>query len=185
MVIFFVFLVVLIAVVLWLIGAYNWLVQLKLRVTNGWAQIDVQLKRRHDLIPNLVETARGYMKFERETLENVTKARTQATQATAIKEKEGAENMLTSTLRSLFAVAEKYPELKASQNMLALQGELASTENGIASARQFYNDEVKGYNTTVKSFPTNIVASAFNFSPADFFELKDLAEREPPKVSFP
>jgi len=184
MVAVFILLIVVIAAVLWLIGAYNGLVQLKLRVTNGWAQIDVQLKRRHDLIPNLVETAKGYMKFEKETLESVIKARTQATQATSVKDKEGAENLLTGALRSLFAVSEKYPELKANQNMLALQEELTSTENKIAFARQYYNDEVTRYNTTVKMFPTNTVASAFGFTAAEFFELKDLAEKEPPKVSF-
>jgi len=184
MVAVFIMLIAVIAVVLWLIGAYNGLVQLKLRVTNGWAQIDVQLKRRHDLIPNLVETAKGYMKFEKETLENVIKARTQATQATSVKDKEGAENLLTGALRSLFAVSEKYPELKANQNMLALQEELTSTENKIAFARQYYNDEVTRYNTTAKMFPTNTVASMFGFTPAEFFELKDLAEKEPPKVNF-
>ena len=124
------------------------------------------------------------MKFERETLENVTKARTQATQATTVKDKEGAENMLTGTLRSLFAVVEKYPDLKANQNMLALQEELASTENKIALARQYYNDEVTRYNTAVKTFPANTAAPALGFTPEEFFELKDLAEREPPKVSF-
>jgi len=184
MVLLYVVLIVLIAAVLWLIGAYNGLVQSKLRVTNGWSQIDVQLKRRHDLIPNLVETAKGYMKFETETLEDVIKARTQATQATSVRDREGAENLLTGALRSLFAVAEKYPDLKASQNMLALQEELTSTENKIAFARQYYNDEVTRYNTTVKSFPTNTVASAFGFVPAEFFELKDLSEKEPPKVNF-
>jgi len=184
MVILFIFLVIIIVSALWLIGAYNGLVQLKLRVTNAWAQIDVQLKRRHDLIPNLVETAKGYMQFERQTLEVVTKARTQATQATAIKDKEGAENMLTSALRSLFAVVERYPELKANQNIMALQEELASTENKIAFARQYYNDEVARYNTAVKSFPTNAVAPVFGFTTEEFFELKDLTEKEPPKVSF-
>lgn len=168
----------------WSIGAYNGFVQLKMRVKNGWAQIDVQLKRRHDLIPNLVETAKGYMQFEKETLEKVIKARTQATQATTVKDKEGAENLLTGALRSLFAVVEKYPDLKANQNMLQLQEEITSTENKIAFARQYYNDEVARYNTSVKSFPMNIVASAFNFTAEDFFELKDLAEREPPKVNF-
>jgi LemA protein len=184
MIVVYALLIVVIVAVLWLIGAYNGLVQLKIRVTNGWAQIDVQLKRRHDLIPNLVETAKGYMKFERETLENVIKARTQATQATAVKDKEGAENMLTSAIRSLFAVSERYPDLKANQNMIALQEELASTENKIAFARQYYNDEVTRYNTAVKTFPTNTVASTFGFSTAEFFELKDLAEKEPPKVNF-
>ncbi|MFA6355846.1 MAG: LemA family protein [Candidatus Omnitrophota bacterium] len=177
-------LIVAVVALFWLVIIFNGLVRLKVRVANGWSQIDVQLKRRHDLIPNLVETARGYMKFERDTLENVTKARTQATQATTVKDKEGAENMLTGALRSLFAVAEKYPELKAGQNMIALQGELASTENQIASARQFYNDEVTRYNTAVKTFPANTVAPAFGFAAAEFFELKDLAQKEPPKVNF-
>ena len=184
MFIIFAILVIVVVAALWLIGVYNGLVQLRMRVKNGWAQIDVQLKRRHDLIPNLVETAKGYMKFERETLENVIKARTQATQATTVKDKEGAENMLTGALRSLFAVSEKYPDLKANQNMLALQEELASTENKIAFARQYYNDEVTRYNTTVNTFPANTVAPVLGFAPEEFFELKDLAEREPPKVSF-
>jgi len=184
MLILFILLVIVIVAALWLIGVYNGLVQLRLRVRNGWAQIDVQLKRRHDLIPNLVETAKGYMKFERETIENVIKARTQATQATTVKDKEGAENFLTGALRSLFAVVEKYPELKANQNMMALQEELTSTENKIAFARQYYNDEVTRYNTTVKSFPTNAVAPVFGFTPEEFFELKDLSEKEAPKVSF-
>lgn len=177
-------LAVAIVVVLWLVGAYNMFVQLRLRVKNGWAQIDVQLKRRHDLIPNLVEVAKGYMKFERDTLENVIKARTQAMQATVIKDKQEAENFLTSTLRSLFAVVERYPDLKANQNMLKLHEELTSTENKIAFARQYYNDEVTRYNTSVNSFPTNVVASIFNFKGEEFFELKDLAEKEPPKISF-
>ena len=163
---------------------YNGLVSKRNTIENAWAQIDVQLKRRHDLIPNLVETAKGYMKFERETLENVIKARTQATQATTVKDKEGAENILTGALRSLFAVVEKYPDLKANQNMLALQEELTSTENKIAFARQYYNDEVTTYNTAVKSFPANTVAPMLGFAPEEFFELKDLAEREPPKVNF-
>ena len=184
MVVMYVLLIIVVAAVLWLIGAYNGLVQLKIRVTNGWAQIDVQLKRRHDLIPNLIETAKGYMKFERETLENVTKARTQATTATTVKDREGAENILTGALRSLFMVVEKYPELKANQNMLALQEELTSTENKIAFARQYYNDEVTTYNTMVKTFPANTVAPMLGFTPEEFFELKDLAEKEPPKVSF-
>ncbi len=180
----FIFLVLLVVGIAgWLAITYNGLVQLKFRVKNGWAQIDVQLKRRHDLIPNLVEAVRGYMKFERETLESVTKARTQAIQATTVKDKEGAENLLTSALRSLFAVAEKYPELKANQNVLQLQEELTSTENKIAFARQYYNDEVARYNTSVNTVPTNIVAGLFGFNPQEFFELKDLSEKEPPKLN--
>ncbi len=180
--------IVLIAVpvlfLLWFAVLYNLLIQLRFRVRNAWAQIDVQLKRRHDLIPNLVEVARGYMQYEKETLENVIKARTQATQAIAIKEKEQAENFLTSTLRSLFAVAERYPDLKANQNMLKLQEELTSTENKISFARQYYNDEATRYNTTINSIPTNLIASLFNFRPEELFELKDIAQKEPPKVSF-
>lgn len=173
-----------ILVILWFVFAYNSLIQLKLRVKNAWSQIDVQLKRRHDLIPNLIEVARGYMQYEKETLENVIKARTQATQATAVKDRQNAENFLTSTLRSLFAVAERYPDLKANQNMLKLQEELTSTENRISFARQYYNDEVTRYNTSIHSLPTNIVASMFNFKDEELFELQDLTQKEPPKVSF-
>jgi len=172
------------AVIIWLILAYNGLIQLKFRVKNAWAQIDVQLKRRHDLIPNLIEVAKGYMKYEKETLENVIKARTQATQATVIKDKQDAENFLTSALRSLFAVVERYPDLKANQNMLKLQEELTSTENKISFARQYYNDEVTSYNTSLNSFPTNTIASLFSFKGEQFFELQDLTEKEVPKVSF-
>ena len=184
MAVLFVLVVIVLVAGFWFMGVYNGLVQIKMRVKNAWAQIDVQLKRRHDLIPNLVETAKGYMKFERETLENVIKARTQATTATTVKDREGAENILTGALRSLFMVVEKYPELKANQNMLALQEELTSTENKIAFARQYYNDEVTTYNTMVKTFPANTVAPMLGFTPEEFFELKDLAEKEPPKVSF-
>ena len=163
---------------------YNTLIQLRFRVKNAWSQIDVQLKRRHDLIPNLVEVAKGYMKFEKETLENVIKARTQATQATEIKDKQEAENFLTQTLRSLFAVVERYPDLKANQNMLKLQEELTTTENKISFARQFYNDETTQYNTAIHTFPTNAIAPMFHFLDEQLFELSDLAEKEPPKVSF-
>ena len=163
---------------------YNTLIQFKFRVKNAWSQIDVQLKRRHDLIPNLVEVAKGYMKYEKETLEKVIQARTQATQASAIKDKQEAENFLTSTLRSLFAVVERYPDLKANQNMLKLQEELTSTENKISFARQYYNDETTGYNTAIHTFPTNFIARMFNFQKEELFELSDLAQREPPKVSF-
>lgn len=163
---------------------YNMLIQLKFRVRNAWSQIDVQLKRRHDLIPNLVEVARGYMQYEKETLEKVIQARTQATQATAVKDKQEAENFLTQALRSLFAVVERYPDLKANQNMLKLQEELTSTENKISFARQYYNDETTGYNTAIHSFPTNLIAQIFNFKEEELFELTDLAQKEPPRVSF-
>lgn len=171
-------------ILFWFIATYNLLIQLRLRVKNAWAQIDVQLKRRHDLIPNLVDVAKGYMQYEKETLENVIKARTQATQATAVKDRQEAENFLTSTLRSLFAVVERYPDLKANQNMLKLQEELTSTENKISFARQYYNDEVTRYNTTIHSVPANIIASRYNFTDEQLFELQDLAQKEPPKVSF-
>jgi len=171
-------------VVLWAIATYNRLIQLKLRVKNAWSQIDVQLKRRHDLIPNLVEVAKGYMKFEQETLEKVVRARTQATQATSVKDKEGAENLLSSALRSLFAVVERYPDLKANQNMLKLQEELTSTENKISFARQFYNDETTRYNTTIRLFPANTIASMLHFTDEDLFQLEDIAERQAPKVGF-
>ncbi|MCX8038483.1 MAG: LemA family protein [Candidatus Sumerlaeia bacterium] len=171
-------------IIFFIIAIYNGLVQLRQEVKNAWAQIDVQLKRRYDLIPNLVETCKGYIKHERETLEAVTRARQQAIDAKGIAEKAGAENMLTQTLRSLFAVAEAYPDLKANQNMLALQEELASTENKIGFARQFYNDSVMRYNTRIQTVPANIIARMFNFTPEEFFELTEAAQREAPKVTF-
>jgi len=168
-------------IVIWM---YNSLILARNRIQNAWAQIDVQLKRRHDLIPNLVEVAKGYMKHERELLESVTKARQQAISASSVQEKAAAENMLTSTLRSLFAVAEAYPELKANQNLLALQEELTSTENKISFARQHYNDMVMDYNAKLQKIPTNIIADLFKFKEAPFFELEEPAEREPIKVKF-
>ena len=178
--------VIIILVVLFFVfmGLYNSLVRLRKRCDNGWAQIDVQLKRRYDLIPNLVETAKGYLKHEREVLENVTKARQQAIDASGVKDQARAENMLTSTLRSLFAVAENYPDLKANQNMLALHEELTSTENKISFARQHYNDCVMAYNTSTETVPSNLVASMFGFKPREFFELEDVGQKEAPKVSF-
>lgn len=177
-------LIVLAVVVFGLIGIYNTLVTLRKRCDNGWAQIDVQLKRRYDLIPNLVETAKGYLKHEREVLENVTKARQQAINASGVKEQAQAENFLTQTLRSLFAVVENYPDLKANQNMLAVQEELVSTENKISFARQHYNDTVMTYNTRTEMFPSNMVAGMFGFSQREFFELEDEGQREAPKVNF-
>ncbi len=169
---------------LWVLGIYNGFVLGRNSVDNAWAQIDVQLKRRHDLIPNLVETAKGYIQHERGTLEDVTKARTQATQATSVTDKQAAENFLTSALRSLFAVAENYPDLKANQNMLKLQEELASTENGIAVTRQAYNDEVLRYNTSIQQFPNKLIASAFSFNKKDLFQIQDDSHRETPEVKF-
>lgn len=178
-------LVVLAFLVLFFIGIYNALVRLRRRCDNGWAQIDVQLRRRYDLIPNLVETARGYLKHEREVLENVTRARQQAIDASGVKGQAEAENFLTSTLRSLFAVVENYPELKANENMLALQEEIVSTENKISFARQHYNDCVMTYNTKTETVPSNIVASMFGFKEREFFELEEVEVGEAPKVKFP
>jgi LemA protein len=177
-------LIVVVVLFFLVIGLYNTLVRLRKRCDNGWAQIDVQLKRRYDLIPNLVETAKGYLKHEREVLENVTKARQQAIDASGVKDQAKAENFLTSTLRSLFAVAENYPDLKANQNMIALHEELVSTENKISFARQHYNDCVMVYNTRTETVPSNIMAGMFGFRPRDFFELEEEAQREAPKVDF-
>lgn len=177
-------LIVLGVIIMWFILAYNGLIMLQQRVKNAWSQIDVQLKRRHDLIPNLVEVAKNYMAHERQTLENVIKARTQATQATAVKDKAEAENFLTSTLRSLFAVVENYPDLKANQNMLKLHEELTTTENRISFARQYYNDEIMSYNTAIKRVPNNIVATIGNFKAEQFFEIEEPTHREPLQVKF-
>jgi len=181
-------LVVVLAVVLLLVlivaGMYNGLVRLRNMVRDAWAQIDVQLKRRHDLIPNLVETVKGYMHHERETLESVTKARAAAAGATSIPDRMQAEQGLTAALGRLFAVAEAYPDLKANQNFLGLQEELAATENRIGFARQFYNDAVMHYNNKTQMFPGNIIAGMFHFTPEQFFQLESAEEREAPKVSF-
>lgn len=165
-------------------GIYNGLVRRRNNVKNSWSQIDVQLKRRYDLIPNLVETAKGYMKHEKEVLENVTRARNAAMNASGVKEQAAAENMLTDTLKTLFAVTEAYPDLKANENMLSLQEELTSTENKISYARQHYNDAVEVYNNKIEMFPSNMIASTFNFKPEEFFEIENPAEREAPKVEF-
>lgn len=177
--------VVIAALVLVPILIYNSLVALRNRMRNAWSQIDVQLKRRYDLIPNLVETCKGYMKYEKEVLENVTKARTQAIQATGgAAEKAKAENFLSQTLKSLFAVVENYPDLKANQNMLALQEELTSTENRIGFARQHYNDQVMRLNTAIETFPRNIIAGMFGFKKEEFFEIEAPEERKAVKVKF-
>jgi LemA protein len=169
------------------IVTYNGLVRLRNQVKNAWAQIDVQLKRRHDLIPNLVETVKGYMKFERETLEAVTKARNIAQQAASsgAGERAKAEGELSSALARLLAVVERYPDLKANQNFLALQEELTSTENKIGFSRQYYNDSVMKYNNQTQMFPSNIVASMTGFKASEFFEVTVAEERAAPKVSFP
>ena len=174
----------LLLLVLYAIFSYNRLVQLRNRIDAAWSQIDVQLRRRYDLIPNLVETVKGYAAHERETLEAVTKARQQAVQAQGIEEQAQAENMLTQALRQLFAVAEAYPDLKANQNFLALQEELTGTEGRIAFARQFYNEQVLSYDNVTEQFPTNIIASTFSFTPKPYFETEDEVSRQPVRVDF-
>jgi len=184
-----------VVVVIWAVSIYNRLVALRERAKNNFSQIDVQLKRRHDLIPNLVETAKGYMSHERETLEAVMDARAKATQAQinvngdptnveAMGDLAGAEGMLQSALGRLLAVAEDYPDLKANENMLALQEELTSTENKVAFARQAYNDSVNTYNAYRQQFPPVLFAGALNFNPAEYFEIEAPEQREAPQVSF-
>ena len=169
-------------------GGYNGLVRLRNAMKNAWAQIDVQLKRRHDLIPNLVETVKGYKNFERETLEAVTKARNVAVQASSsgagVAERSKVEGELSGALARLMVVVERYPDLKANQNFLALQEELTSTENKISFSRQYYNDSVMRYNNQTQVFPSNIIASMFSFKPGESFAITAEAEREAPKVSF-
>ena len=168
------------------IAIYNKLVRLRNQVKNAWAQIDVQLKRRYDLIPNLVETVKGYMKHERETLEAVTQARNLAQQAASsgAGARAKAEGTLDAALSRLLAVVERYPDLKANQNFLALQEELTSTENKIGFSRQFYNDSVLRYNNQTQVFPSSVIASMAGFKAGEFFEVTEAAEREAPKVSF-
>jgi LemA protein len=179
-----IFLGLLIAAIVFFVGIYNSLVQLRNRVKNAWSQIDVQLKRRHDLIPNLVETAKGYMKHERETLAAVTEARSRAMGADSVGAKGQAETQLSGALSKFMLVVENYPDLKANTNFLSLQEELTSTENKIAFARQSYNDQVLFYNNKIEMFPSNVVAGMFNFNPDEFFEIEDASEKETPKVQF-
>jgi LemA protein len=182
-------------ILMWIVSAYNRLVSLRNRYKNSFAQIDVQLKRRYDLIPNLVETAKGYIKHERGTLEAVVAARNAASaanvraaqnpgDASAMKELSGAETALTGTLGRFFALSEAYPDLKANTTMMSLMEELTSTENKVAFARQAYNDSVMSYNTQRETFPTNMIAGSFNFGPAELFVIDKPAEKEAPKVSF-
>jgi LemA protein len=177
-------LAIIVILVFWVFGMYNGLVRLRNQVKNAWSQIDVQLKRRHDLIPNLVETAKGYMKHERETLESITKARNLAVQAQGPAAQGKAEGQLNEAISRFLVVVENYPDLKASQNFLALQEELTTTENKVGFARQFYNDQVQQFNTRIESVPTNIIANMFNFKQAEFFEIEVAAEREAPQVKF-
>ena len=190
-----IFLGIIAAIVMWAIGIYNRLINERNRVRNGFAQIDVQLTRRHDLIPNLVEAVKGYMKHERETLEAVVKARNAAVSALdaakadpanaqAIKELGASEGALGSILSRLFALSEAYPDLKASENMMQFQEELASTENKVAFARQAFNDSVMSYNNTAENFPNNIIAGTFSFELASFLEIESEEKRDVPEVSF-
>ena len=170
---------------LYVIGIYNGLVRARNEVKSAWSSIDVQLKRRYDLIPNLVETVKGYAGHERQTLDAVTKARQQAISFTGtVEERAKVENVLTQTLRSLFALAEAYPDLKANQNFMALQEELANTENKIGFSRQFYNDVAMRYKNRTEVFPSNIVAGMFNFKAEPFFQAESAAERTAPQVKF-
>jgi len=176
-------LVILFLLALWFAVSYNRFIVLINRTKEAWSDIEVQLKRRHDLIPNLVETVKGYAAHERELFEKVTEARTKAMGAQTMKEHAEAENFLSQTLKSLFAVAENYPDLKASTNFLELQRELTDTEDKIQAARRFYNGNVRDLNIMIESFPANIIAGIFNFKKAEFFEIEE-AEKEPVKVSF-
>lgn len=176
---------VIVVIAVFFIGTYNRLVTLRQRLNNAWSQIEVQLKRRYDLIPNLVNTVKGYATHERETFEKVTQARNMAIQAKDVNEQAGAENMLSGALKSLFAVAENYPQLKADANFRQLQEELTNTEGKIAFSRQFYNDTVMNFNTYIQRFPTVLIAGMFGFHKQDYFNLdEEAASREPVKVEF-
>lgn len=175
---------IIVLIILWLVGMYNRLVTLKNRTQEGWSDIDVQLKRRCDLIPNLVETVKGYAKHEEGVFSKVTEARTLAMGAQGMAQRGQAENMLSSTLKSLFAVAEAYPDLKASGNFAKLQDDLSDTENKIQAARRFYNGMVRDLNTMIERFPSNVVANLFHFAKREFFQIENEAERQNVKVSF-
>lgn len=180
----YIILAIAVIIVLWLIFTFNNLIMRRYRVREAWSDIDVQLKRRYDLIPNLVEAVKGYMVHERTVFENVTNARTKALGAQTKEEKAGAENMLSNTLKTLFAVSENYPELKANVNFLELQRELSDTENKIQAARRFYNGNVMEYNTKIAVFPNNLIVGILGFGKEEFFGLENEAEREPVKVKF-
>lgn len=179
-----VWIVIIVVIVLFVVGVYNGLVTLRIRSEEAWSDIDVQLKRRYDLIPNLVKTVKAYAKHEDSVFEKVTEARAQALSAKGLKAQQGAENMLTDALKSVFAVAEAYPDLKASANFMELQQELSDTENKIESARRFYNANVRDLNTKIDTFPSNLVARSFSFAKKDLFEIAETAQRETPDVSF-
>lgn len=174
-------------IVIWIIAVYNGLIKSKNRAEEAWSDIDVQLKRRHNLIPNLVETVKGYASHEKETLEKVVQARNMAMQAQSgndAKKLAEAENMLSSTLKSIFALSESYPDLKANQNFLELQRELSDTENKIQASRRFYNGNIRDFNTKLEVFPTNMIAKQLKFNKKEFFEIKDAEERKNVKVKF-
>lgn len=179
-----IFALLLLVAIIYAISVYNILIRLRNQIKNAWAQIDVQLKRRHDLIPNLVETAKGYMQHERQTLESITQARSAAMEGKSVAEKSKAEGELNNALSKFFLVVENYPTLKANTNFLALQEELTSTENKIAFARQSYNDQVLFYNNKIQMFPSNIVAQIWQFTAETFFELENKDERNVPQVKF-
>jgi LemA protein len=177
-------LIVVVVVVIWLIGTYNGLIRLKNQTSEAWADIDVQLKRRYDLIPNLINTVKGYAAHESGVFEKVTLARNMAIGAKNPEERAAAENALAGTLKTLFAVAEAYPELKANENFMRLQDELSDTENKIQAARRFYNGNVRDFNTKLQVFPTNLMASSLGFTAREFFEITDAKEKEVPNVQF-
>ena len=177
-------LIILGVLVLWFIVAYNGFVRLITRAKEAWADIDVQLKRRYDLIPNLIETVKGYATHESSAFENVTKARSAAMGAGNLADKGKAENMLTGALKSVFAISEAYPDLKANQNFLSLQAELSDTENKIQASRRFYNTNVRDLNIKTDSFPSNLIAKIFSFAKMEFFQLEEEAAKEPVKVKF-
>ncbi|KKS44275.1 MAG: LemA family protein [candidate division CPR1 bacterium GW2011_GWA2_42_17] len=180
----YIIIAIVVLLVLWAVFAYNRFITLINRAKEAWSDIDVQLKRRYDLIPNLVNSVKGYAAHESSAFENVTKARAAAMGASSLAEKGQAENMLTGALKSLFAVSEAYPDLKANQNFLALQNELSDTENKIQASRRFYNGNVRDLNTSVESFPGNVIAGTFHFAKMEFFELENEEVKEPIKVSF-
>ncbi len=184
MTILYIILGIIALIILWLVLTFNGLIRRRYRVREAWSDINVQLKRRYDLIPNLVETVKGYMAHEKDVFEKVTEARARAMGAGSKNEKLGAESALSNTLKTLFAVSENYPDLKANANFLDLQRELADTENKIQAARRFYNGNVMDYNTKIDTFPSNLIAGAFRFKKEEFFGLESGSEREPVKVRF-
>ena len=180
---FLIFLALIAIIIFWVIAKYNLLITLKNQVLNGWKQIDVQLKRRHDLIPNLVNTVKGYMEFEQDTLRQVVEARNAAVSAKGVADSAVKEGELTGALNRLFALMENYPNLKANENVKQLQEELTSTENKVSFARQFYNDIATKFNIAQQTFPGNIIANMFSFQPSELFQIENAAEREVPTVN--